>query len=165
EWWEGEGKAKVDYDARMGQAGGSHSQTLSTLTSLREGLAGVCQGLIAEINGIEQSIRQALAADTKAQVEANQRSQAEARLAQVTKARQDYVAEYQKFDQKLQARREIVKQLSAKQLEISGARATQRESLVGKLNDFRTEKFAISVDFKAGGDRSALLDFLTSKRF
>jgi len=165
QWWQQEAKAAVDYEARFGRSGGTHSESLGALTTVREGLVGVRQALIADIDAIERGIRSALAADTKAQVEANQRSQAEARLAQATKAREAYLAEYRKFDQKLNERRKIVDQLSNKQLAISGARAKERDSLVGKLNDFRTDKFAISVDFKASGDRTALLDFLAAKGF
>src|SRR5262249_1040006 len=60
-------------------------------------------------------------------------------------------------------RRGLLQSLGSKQLEISGARSTQRESLVGKLNDFQTERFSIGVDFKSGGDHTEMLEYFSSK--
>jgi ABC-type lipoprotein export system ATPase subunit len=165
QWWRQDAKATIEYEVQMGQAGGTHAQTLIVLTTLRERLAALQQTLVGEVGKIEQGIRQSLAEDTQAQVEANQRAQAELRLAGATKARQDYLAEYEKFEGKCKGRHELLASLSRKQLEISGARSTQRESLVSKLNDFRTDKFSIGVDFKSGGDRTAMLEYLSSKGF
>jgi hypothetical protein len=164
EWWQKDAKAHIGYEARIAEAGGTHTQTVSAITVLREAIAGLRGDFIAQSNRIEETIRQGLSADTRAQVEANQRSQAENRLAAAKKAREDYLGEFEKYKQKTVERQQIVAQLSAKQLEISGARSTQRDALVAKLNGFRTEKFAISVDFRSGGDRSALVDFLAASK-
>lgn len=165
EWWTNEAKASFPCDELIGKAGGAHSQALAAFGSLREAVVAIQTRVAHEIGGIEQVIRQALAADTRAQVEANQRTQAEARLARATAAREAYLSEYRNFETKLAERRQILDQLSAKQLEISGARSTQRASLVERLAKVKTNKFEISVDFRSGGDRSTLLEFLSNKGF
>jgi DNA repair ATPase RecN/PHP family Zn ribbon phosphoesterase len=165
EWWRNQTKTALNYDNQIGQAGGTHSQTVSTLNSLREQVASLKDDLVRESNLIEQTIRQLLADNTQAQVEANLRAQAEDRLARATKAREDYLGEYSKFDEKRKQRRELIQRLISKQLEISGKRSTQRQSLVSKLNDFRRAKFEIAVEFKSGGDHGDLLEYLSSKEF
>jgi energy-coupling factor transporter ATP-binding protein EcfA2/ABC-type enterochelin transport system ATPase subunit len=168
-WWRTEIALESGYDAEMTQFAGNHSQAVTGLGSLRERLAQVLNALSNAINIIEQNIRETLSDDTQAQVTANQRAQAETRLARVTKARQDYLQEYGSFERTLKERIDdnngLLATLSSKQLEISGARNTRRNDLVGKLNNFRTETFSIDLDFKSGSDRAALLEHLISKKF
>src|SRR5262249_51196307 len=133
--------------------------------SLRQQVSSLRDSLVRESDALEQTIRQVLADNTQAQVEASLRTQAEDRLSRATKARDDYLSEFSKFDEKRNERRQLIHRLKSKQLEISGARSTQREWLVSKLNDFRKANFEIGVEFKSGGDHGALLEFLSSKEF
>jgi energy-coupling factor transporter ATP-binding protein EcfA2 len=163
-WWRETGARALDFDDQFAKAGGAQGQATGLFIALGERLAQLESEAESEGTALEARIREALASDTRAQVAANQRSQAESRLARATKARQDYSAEYDKFEAELKARQEVCRKLAAKQLEISGARNTQRDELVGKLNHFRTDLFAIDLVFKSGGDRIPLSDHLSAAK-
>jgi DNA repair ATPase RecN len=165
QWWRAEIKSQLGYDTQIGLAAGTHAQSISTLTSLREQAYALREKLIKDGDEVEKNIRQLLAENTQAQVAANLRTQAEERLSLARKSRDDYLAIYSKFEEKRKERQELLGLLARKQLEISGLRNTQRETLTSKLNNFRTERFRIGVEFKSGGDRTDLLGHLSSKEF
>jgi hypothetical protein len=164
EWWRTAALLETAYLGEMTRAGGLHVQTLSSLAALRERLNTLHGTLAAAVKTIEQQLRIDLAADTAAQVTASHRSQAEARLQKATSNRNNYLEEYNKFEGLQCERRTLVAKLQTKQLEISGARNTRRDELVGKLNRFRTEKFSINLEFKSGGDRGPMADWLSAPK-
>jgi energy-coupling factor transporter ATP-binding protein EcfA2 len=164
DWWKTSALVETDYAPQITLAAGSHVQTQSAIGDLRQRLKALGGRLAAAVAQIEQELRSALAADTQAQVTASHRAQAESRLQKATANRDQYLDEYKEFEALLTARNQLIADLEAKQLEISGARNTRRDELVGKLNQFRTDKFSIDLQFKSGGDRAAMAEWLAAPK-
>jgi len=128
--------------------------------SLSEKLEIEIQLAKKEVIEANNAIREEISEEAAKKVLADLRRTARERLDRVERLRKEYYGEWNHFKSLLKEWREACIRVVDLKHEITGKRITQKEAIEAKLNQFKTEKMKITIDFKPGQDRSKFREYL-----
>jgi hypothetical protein len=76
-----------------------------------------------------------------------------------------YQVLFEELKQTLAARQALIEEIERAQNEISGARQSSRDSMMSRINQFKTADMAVEISFESGNDRGAAIEFMREKGF
>ena len=129
------------------------SKTVNRLTDLIREIDVIIQEVTVEIQENDKAIRDMVSEEAAKQIAAELRRTAEARLQRVKNMRRDYDNQWKLLNDSLADWGETTDNLKDIHDEISGKRATRKEEIETRLNQFGTVQMAVSLRFGAGHDR------------
>jgi len=163
-WWLGK-KDEIALSVKQIEVEGYITKAKGTIKTIIEKLDLEINEIKKEILRADSVIRESISGKDSHIAIADLRRTAGERLKEVETLRKEYMAEWGNFQEVLKEWKELGGTLTGLQDEITGKRITQKEQIEAKLNQFETKLMKISIDFKAGQDRSRFEGFLNGDNF
>jgi len=163
-WWL-EKKEQIALNAKEIEVEGFIAKAKSVLKAVIEKIDLEIVAIEEEITKTDSVIRNGLSGRDSDIAIADLRRTSNERLKEVEVLRKEYMTEWANFEKILKEWKETCSTLNALQHKITGKRITQKEKIEARLNQFETKIMKISIDFKAGQDRSDFEDFLNGDNF
>lgn len=164
EWWL-EKKEQIALSTKEIEAEGFIAKAEDALEMVIEKVDLEIAAIKAEVLRTDSVIRDGLSGKDSDIAIADLRRTSNERLKEVEALRKEYMVEWVNFEKILKGWKESCNVLNKLQHEITGKRVTQKEQIEDKLNQFKTKMMKISIDFKAGQDRSEFENFLNGDNF
>lgn len=135
------------------------------LKSLLEKLEIEIQSAKKEVSETNNAIREEISEEDAKKVLADLRRTSKERLERVKQLRKKYNEEWNHFEGLLKDWRKACKRLVELKYEITGKRITQKKAIEAKLNQFKTKRMKITIEFRPGQDRSKFKEYLEEGDF
>lgn len=138
---------------------------LGELDLLDSHVQSLITGVTAALQQKEKELREKVGGETTKQVAIDMRTRAAERLDEVNKLRTEYNREWVTLQDHLNVWKSTCDSLVGAQHAITEARQKQKNEIEAKLNLYTTPDMAISLAFRPGGDRQALVASLDENAF
>jgi energy-coupling factor transporter ATP-binding protein EcfA2 len=163
-WWVNR-KEELKLADRQSDIRNEISKGMDALAKLVSELNTNIQKIKEEIQVKDKAIRDKVSEEAAKQVAAELRRTAGERLQRAEQLRRDYNEEWKRFNDLLSEWKQIARDLTELQDEISGKRAKRKEEIEARLNQFKTPEITISLRFIASGDRGDFQNYLRDSGF
>jgi hypothetical protein len=164
DWWQGEELPALNIIGVEQDVAGLLQQAVKRLESFETQIGEHIKAKELETATINRQLRDGLSSDATKQKVADLRANAEKRLGEATRLRNEYIRAKDGLMDVLKERKDITDLIESTQNEIAGIRAKHDTEVQGKLNEFLPAEMKMSIDFVPGGDtgkfQEAILPFL-----
>jgi ABC-type cobalamin/Fe3+-siderophores transport system ATPase subunit len=164
-WWETEISSRV----RLVEIGDALGALATQVTTRIDEKVGTLDSLIAAeeqtVSDKEAALRQQTQASAEDTLVRAKREQSKKRFEAAAAKREQYQRLFEELGELLKTRADLTKRVDEVQDVISGARATSRDAMMKRINEFQTAELHVTIAFESGKDRREPIEFMRDAGF